>query len=173
MIRQYCTCLSRQLPLIFLSCSAALLTRAATPNSAIPLHSGLYLVLRPQTSPESSSKQAYIVYWPEDSTWDDQAASSSVRRNRVTFMRRVVKIIPHVEPSPTSFCRYLTKLTDQIIALVSPAQAACFGWETGAHNKDNPSDQLDNDESRLFSFEVSESLEQEEVAVASPGFTVR
>jgi hypothetical protein len=67
----------------------------------------------------------------------------------------------------------LTKLTDQIIALASPAQAGSFVWETSAHNKDIPAEPLDSEESRLFSFEVFKSLEQEEDAIASPGFTVR
>ncbi|KAG9124904.1 hypothetical protein FRC07_009778 [Ceratobasidium sp. 392] len=133
-----------------------LLDDTSSPTSPPVLRSGLYLVLRPETEPEGvRSKEAYIVYWPEESTWDDQAASSSVRRNRVTFMR------------------YLTKLTEQTVALVSPEQANKFIWDTGARNKDLPADQMDNDdESRLFSFEVSKSLEQEEDATPSTGFTV-
>jgi hypothetical protein len=47
------------------------------------LRSGLYVVRSFLTSVE---EQAYILYWPEDTTWDDQAAST-VQRNRVTFMR--------------------------------------------------------------------------------------
>ncbi|CAE6455357.1 unnamed protein product [Rhizoctonia solani] len=136
--------------------SAALLSRVNGPgDSNTNLRSGLYLVLDPNHKSLGPAKHGYIVYWPEDTTWDDQAASSSVRRNRVTFMR------------------YLTKLADQIIALVSPTQAEAFIWDTSAHNKDLPEDQQDNDDdSRLFSFEVSKSLEQEEDAVGSPGFTV-
>lgn len=57
-----------------------------TPND---LRSGLYLALPLERDPnEVTTYQAYIVYWPEDSTWDD-AAISSIRRNRVTFMRLV------------------------------------------------------------------------------------
>ncbi|QRV84782.1 GTP-binding protein [Ceratobasidium sp. AG-Ba] len=126
-------------------------------SSATGLRSGLYLVLRPHSAFENHrSKQAFIVYWPEESTWDDQAASSSVRRNRVTFMR------------------YLSKLAEQIVALISPEQANKFVWDTGARNKDLPADQAneDDDESRLFSFEVSKSLEQEEDATSHPGFSI-
>ena len=47
------------------------------------LRSGLYVVRSFMTSVE---EQAYILYWPEDMTWDDQAAPT-VQRNRVTFMR--------------------------------------------------------------------------------------
>ncbi|CUA74082.1 E3 ubiquitin-protein ligase TRIP12 [Rhizoctonia solani] len=136
--------------------AVALLSRVNKSTDSPPiLRSGLYLALHPDHSYRGTSKFAYIIYWPEDTTWDDQAASSSVRRNRVTFMR------------------YLTKLAEQTISLVSPSQARAFVWDTSAHNKDLPEDQQDNDDdSRLFSFEVSKSLEQEEDAVGSPGFTV-
>ncbi|KAG8713472.1 hypothetical protein FRC09_018672 [Ceratobasidium sp. 395] len=138
--------------------AVTLLSREATSTIASPpvLRSGLYLILRPEADSEGSNlKQAYIIYWPEDSTWDDQAASSSVRRNRITFMR------------------YLTKLTEQLVALVSPDQAYNFVWDTTARNKDLPEGQAESDDdSRLFSFEVSKSLGQEEAATSSPGFIV-
>ncbi|CAE6502261.1 unnamed protein product, partial [Rhizoctonia solani] len=134
---------------------AALLSQTGGPDDSSPaLRSGLYLVLDPNHQDQGSSKAAYIIYWPEDTTWDDQAASSSVRRNRVTFMR------------------YLNKLADQTIALVSSSQAQSLVWDTSAHNKDLPEDQQENDDdARLFDFEVAKSLEQEEDAVGSPGFT--
>ncbi|KAH7337773.1 hypothetical protein B0J17DRAFT_573266 [Rhizoctonia solani] len=135
---------------------AILLSRTAGPDDSSPaLRSGLYLALDPDHQDQGTSKAAYIIYWPEDTTWDDQAASSSVRRNRVTFMR------------------YLNKLADQTIALVSPSQARSLVWDTSAHNKDLPEDQQENDDdARLFDFEVAKSLEQEEDAVGTPGFTV-
>ncbi|KAG9125289.1 Vacuolar protein sorting-associated protein 13A [Ceratobasidium sp. 392] len=143
-----------------LSDDAAMFLSSGAPSTTTPsntLRSGLYLALQPELGLQGTrSKQAYIVYWPEETTWDDQAASSSVRRNRVTFMR------------------YLTKLTEQIVALVSPEQANKFVWDTGARNKDLPADQMENDdESRLFSFEVSKSLEQEEDAIGHTGFKVQ
>ena len=50
-------------------------------NIEIPsLRSGMY-VLRDVTE-----GVLYVIYWPEETTWDDNAASS-VRRNRITFMR--------------------------------------------------------------------------------------
>ncbi|KAF8748055.1 hypothetical protein RHS01_11079 [Rhizoctonia solani] len=104
-------------------------------DSTSTLRSGLYLVLDPNHKFIGSSKSAYIIYWPEDTTWEDQAASSSVR--------------------------------------LSPSQAEAFVWDANAHNKDLPEDQRDNDDdSRLFSFEVSKSLEQEEDAVGSDGFKI-
>ena len=47
------------------------------------LRSGIYIV---RSFLSITQEQAYVVYWPEDTTWDDHAASS-VQRNRVTFMR--------------------------------------------------------------------------------------
>ena len=55
----------------------------ATGGSEPVLRSGLYIV---RSFVSASEEQAYVVYWPEDTTWDDRAASP-VQRNRVTFMR--------------------------------------------------------------------------------------
>lgn len=46
------------------------------------LRPGLYLV----NPVEDDTGRTYIVFWPEDGTWND-GAISSVSRNRVTFMR--------------------------------------------------------------------------------------
>lgn len=48
------------------------------------LSSGLYVVAAGTVNP--TREPYYVIYWPEDSTWDD-SAPSSVSRNRVTFMR--------------------------------------------------------------------------------------
>ena len=55
---------------------------AAGSSKPVP-GSGLYIV---RSFLSTSEKQAYVIYWPEDTTWDENAASS-VQRNRVTFMR--------------------------------------------------------------------------------------
>jgi hypothetical protein len=47
------------------------------------LRSGLYIV---RSFVSTTEEQAYVLYWPEDTTWDDEAIST-VQRNRVTFMR--------------------------------------------------------------------------------------
>ena len=47
------------------------------------LRSGLYVV---RSFVSTAEEQAYVLYWPEDTTWNDQAAST-VKRNRETFMR--------------------------------------------------------------------------------------
>jgi hypothetical protein len=47
------------------------------------LRSGLYAV---RSFVATAEEPAYILYWPEDTTWNDQAVST-VQRNRVMFMR--------------------------------------------------------------------------------------
>jgi hypothetical protein len=56
-----------------------------TPTAHGPkLSSGLYVVATGQV--DSTQEHHYVIYWPEESTWDDSAAPS-VFRNRVMFMR--------------------------------------------------------------------------------------
>ena len=52
-------------------------------NTEPILRSGLYVV---RSFVSTVEEQAYVLYWPEDTTWDDQAVSA-VQRNRVIFMR--------------------------------------------------------------------------------------
>ncbi|CAE7061068.1 unnamed protein product, partial [Rhizoctonia solani] len=121
------------------------------------LRSGLYLTMSRDPKSQGSSKTGYIFYWPEEATWDDQASSLSgtIRRNRETFMR------------------YLTKLTEQTVALVSSAQARGFIWETTSRDHVVPEHQRSVDaEDRLEEFQVFELDEQEEAAIASPGFKI-
>jgi hypothetical protein len=72
-----------------LSKSAAAL-RASEDNPADPsaphLRSGLYILRHVGNGFDQDL--IYIIFWPQTSTWDDNA-ESAVRRNRVTFMRYV------------------------------------------------------------------------------------
>jgi len=52
-------------------------------TSSPTLRSGLYIV---RSSNMNYGEQLYVLYWPQETTWDDSAVSS-VRRNRVTFIR--------------------------------------------------------------------------------------
>ena len=55
-----------------------------TTGAAEPiLRSGLYVV---RSFVSAIDEQAYVLYWPEDTTWNDDAVST-VQHNRVTFMR--------------------------------------------------------------------------------------
>ena len=57
-----------------------------TARGAAPiLRSGLYAV-RSFVSKAEEQEQLYVLYWPEDTTWDDQAVNT-VQGNRVMFMR--------------------------------------------------------------------------------------
>lgn len=51
------------------------------------LRSGLYFAFDP-AHVEANPARVFLIYWPEDTTWDDNAVSS-VCKNRVTFMRYV------------------------------------------------------------------------------------
>jgi hypothetical protein len=75
--------LSRGLP----SNSAQLLRDScdSPPDISTPrLRSGLYLLRTNQDS--SGDEVIYVIYWPQDATWNDDAPSA-IRRNRITFMR--------------------------------------------------------------------------------------
>ena len=52
------------------------------------LSSGLYALSAGKVDDDQDLERHYIIYWPEDSTWND-TATPSVCRNRVTFMRWV------------------------------------------------------------------------------------
>jgi hypothetical protein len=130
-------------------------TADASVNNHQPyLRSGIYGIL---DRPNTAEQTIHAIYWPEDLTWNDDAPSD-VRRNRITFIR------------------YLTKIADQVLALVSPSQASRLVWKTGAENdEDDEESEESNDEEesdRLFSFEVSKSKEQEENVTAREGFKV-
>jgi len=128
----------------------------AAGSSEPVLRSGLYLV-RSFVSP--SEEQAYVVYWPEDTTWDDHAASS-VQRNRVTFMR------------------YLSKLCDQLVCLLSSAHSGAIVWredDDGTEMDDEDNDVASTNKgrsNRFYRFEVAKTKDQEENVVVRAGFTM-
>ncbi|KAG8793624.1 hypothetical protein FRC12_002184 [Ceratobasidium sp. 428] len=130
----------------FLQGVQCLSDRDVTLLSSTSLCSGLYLVLAPpDATQDTEAHSAYIVYWPETTTWQDDA-SSSVRNHRLMFMR------------------YLSKLVDQTIALISAEQADSIVW---------PEDIEDPEEEfrkREFKFTVKKTEEKEDVTV-TPGFT--
>ncbi|KAI0297435.1 hypothetical protein BC826DRAFT_166673 [Russula brevipes] len=114
------------------------------------LRSGLYVV---RSFVPTAEEQAYVLYWPEDTTWNDQAAST-IQRNRVTFMR------------------YLTKLCDQIVCLLSSEHSQQIVWDDD--DGDDESTDSDNDDSgRLYDFVVAKTNDQEENVIARPGFTMK
>jgi hypothetical protein len=65
--------------------------------------------------------------------------------------------------------RYLTQVTDQIMALISHEHAASLVWDK---EQDEQEDDQGN-HTRLFTFKVSKTKEQEEDIKYRPGFQVR
>ncbi|KAJ7698920.1 hypothetical protein B0H17DRAFT_1049693 [Mycena rosella] len=140
----------------FLSCrgvvdketAQALARSTGNLNVSVPhLRSGLY-VLRASNTPPAGPEQIFVIYWPEPTTWNDDAVPS-VRRNRVTFMR------------------YLTKIADQVTCLISPEHARAIVWNPEAEVL--PMD-VDEESDRLFTFEVAKTNEQDEDVSVHPGF---
>jgi hypothetical protein len=68
--------------------------------------------------------------------------------------------------------RYLTKICDQVVALLSPEQSDAIVWNDEQSNTEAANMDVGDDSDRLFTFEVAETNEQEENAVARPGFQV-
>jgi hypothetical protein len=67
--------------------------------------------------------------------------------------------------------RYLTKICDQVVALLSEEHSASIVW--GGEDDDTESMDIDTgDEDRLFTYEVAKRNEQEESATSRPGFQV-
>lgn len=102
----------------------------------------------------------YVVYWPEETTWND-SASGSVKKNRVTFMR------------------YLTRLADQIRVLISDEHADALVWKNAKdYDSDDDLDasdlESDNEDigGRFFKFEVAKTKEEEESVQVRDGFSV-
>ncbi|KAI9450278.1 hypothetical protein BJY52DRAFT_1215556, partial [Lactarius psammicola] len=115
------------------------------------LRSGLYII---RTFTSRAEEQIYVLYWPEDTTWDDNAVST-VQRNRITFMR------------------YLTKLCDQLVCLLSAEHSRAIVWEDEVDDTDDASLDSENDDSdRLFDFMVAKKSEQEENVIVRQGFTM-
>ncbi|OCH90958.1 hypothetical protein OBBRIDRAFT_792770 [Obba rivulosa] len=117
------------------------------------LRSGLY-ALRLLNSAEEG-QTLYVIYWPEDTTWKS-TITSSVLRNRVTFMR------------------YLTKIADQIACLISDEDERDVVWKEEIEHAETEDEDEDSDEDsdRLFAFEVFKTNEQEENVVSRTGFSI-
>jgi len=128
--------------------SAKLITSTEAKTEKPALRSGLY-ICRVSESVGAVGKM-YVVYWPEESTWDDDA-SPPVRRNRVTFMR------------------YLTTICDQVTALISKDHAESMIWSNSISD-DQLSESDEDDTDRLFTFEVAKTKEQEEGVSVRQGF---
>ena len=69
--------------------------------------------------------------------------------------------------------RYLTKICDQLVCLLSSTHSQAIVWDDEVDDSDDSSlDLEDVDSDRLFAFTVHERTEQKENVTARPGFTV-
>ena len=67
--------------------------------------------------------------------------------------------------------RYLTKITEQVICLLSDDHSRSLVWDDAPD--ESPSDDWNMVSDRLFTFEVLKTQDQEEGIAARPGFKVR
>ena len=74
--------------------------------------------------------------------------------------------------SSTLAVRYLTKICDQVDALLSPEQSASIVWNDEQSNAETADVVVGDESDRLLTFEVTEANEQEENMVAHSGFQV-
>ncbi|KAG9308630.1 hypothetical protein JVU11DRAFT_11581 [Chiua virens] len=130
------------------SVATKLIGSSETSVENLVLRSGLYICRVPKSA--GGVERMYVIHWPEESTWDDDA-SPPVRRNRVTFLR------------------YLTKICDQVIALISEDHAKSIVWNNSVDD-DRHSQSDEDDTDRLFTFEVAKTTEQEEGVSVRKGF---
>jgi hypothetical protein len=72
------------------------------------------------------------------------------------------------------FSRYLTKLCDQLVCLISDEDSKNLVWSDDTEESPDVDIEAKAFEShdRLFAFSVEQTDEQEETAKAKPGFTV-
>jgi hypothetical protein len=64
-------------------------------------------------------------------------------------------------------------MCDQVVALLSPEQSASLVWKDQEPESNTESVGIDyGDSNRLYTFEVAKTNEQEQSAVARPGFKV-
>ena len=69
--------------------------------------------------------------------------------------------------------RYLTKICDQLVCLLSSTHSQAIVWDDEVDDSDDTSHNPENvDSDRLFDFRVTKKSEQEENVTARQGFTV-
>ncbi|KAH7105371.1 hypothetical protein BKA62DRAFT_689459 [Auriculariales sp. MPI-PUGE-AT-0066] len=134
----------------------------APPQTQPILRSGLYLLVDGPNHP--GVRRTYVIFWPEDSTWTNHA-SSSTKKNRIAFMR------------------YLTKLADQLLVLISRNDAKSIDWKEPPTESDydyvdaigegdSDSDDIFSSD-RIFDFEVEKTAEEEEDVKIRSGFEIK
>ena len=114
----------------------------------------------------------YVIYWPEKTTWE-RNVSPSVSRNRVTFLRFAQYNCSRYWPSKHK-PRYLTKLCNQVVCLISDEDQAQLHWDsTDIAGPIGEATQANKPASkRAYRFQVQHINHQHESAKVQDGFTV-
>lgn len=139
--------------------SGLLLIPETIEGESVPrLRSGLYLFACNLEDAQPPPPAFYIIYWPEETTWDD-SADDRIRRNCVTFMR------------------YLTQLADEVRLLISPEHESKLVWgdecvEDGTVASDHDFSDSDGDSDRFVQYQVAKTSEEEEDVQVDEGFLV-
>ena len=69
--------------------------------------------------------------------------------------------------------RYLTKMCDQVVSLISPEHAQTILWsEEDREDEDEDGDDMRDASARMFKFEVAQTNEKEESVTVRKGFKV-
>ncbi|CAG8553500.1 15286_t:CDS:10, partial [Funneliformis mosseae] len=119
------------------------------------LRPGIYLqqVLSIEKT-EKANPLFLVIHWSENGCYDDSA--SSYRKKNMTNLHR-----------------YLTKLTDRQICLMSERDLECIDWQIISNEEnDYDSEEEDEDDGLCYDFEVKKSQEQKEDFEIFPGFRV-
>ena len=106
----------------------------------------------------------YVIYSPEDSTWDDSAVPSVCRNSHVYAVRTAACPFSVGLSHPHN----PTKIYDQVVALLSVEHSASIVQG----DNDESMDVDAGDDNRLFTYEVAKRNEQEESASSRAGFQV-
>jgi hypothetical protein len=68
--------------------------------------------------------------------------------------------------------RYLTKMCDQVVALISSEHAQTIVWNENDEDNDDALDVEQDESDRMFTFEVAQTNDQEESVTVREGFKV-
>ncbi|CAG8497592.1 11333_t:CDS:10 [Acaulospora morrowiae] len=93
-----------------------------------------------------------VIHWPESGCYEENAPSQRKK-------------------SMTNLHRYLTKLTDEQLCLMSDKDLEYFEWNSGNDEQDS-NDEDDGGNNRYFEFEIKKSQEEQEDFKLARGFEV-
>ncbi|CAG8668355.1 6589_t:CDS:2, partial [Ambispora gerdemannii] len=121
------------------------------------LRPGIYLLKLPLVEANTNpfEHQFLVIHWSEDGCYEDLASS-------------------HLKKNLSNMHRYLTKLTEHQICIMSETDLDNINWQVfGTDEEDHSAEEDDYDENDIcYDFEVKKSQEQKENFELYPGFEV-